>query len=78
MLEHDQFHVCQGWKVDSIWIKSVYTRVITRIEGPYPIAHLVYDGNRLAQVALSRFTAGPRDCNVMGARISRSVVAPST
>jgi len=45
ILEYDRFYAHQGLNIHSIWILSIFTHVITRIEEPYPIVHLMYHGN---------------------------------
>ena len=40
ILEYDRFCAHQGLDIHSIWILSIFTRVITRIEEPYPIVYL--------------------------------------
>ena len=40
ILEYDRFCAHQGLNIHSILILSIFARVITRIEEPYPIVHL--------------------------------------
>ena len=40
MLEYDRFCVYYELNIHSIWIMSIYTRVIPRIEDVYTLVHL--------------------------------------